>query len=171
MPSSEIILNIPRPLNASGLVCLLILRTSRGSKTTSPRPIKLCARHLSHHRTQSRRYRDALSPASKRIHHRLPRPLPERLVELIAMVLGQVIPHKRLTAVLVHPLKNLETSIASTSREPSLQPPSEAVSRPRHTLYAAAYPNPGNSDSILVDSGAPAFSLKITPLSTAAEFT
>lgn len=41
-PSSPIILNRPRPLKASGFVCRLILSTSRGSRTISPIPIKLC---------------------------------------------------------------------------------------------------------------------------------
>lgn len=40
-PSSATILRTPRPLKASGLVCRLILRTSKGSRTTSPTPIRL----------------------------------------------------------------------------------------------------------------------------------
>lgn len=41
MPSSATIRNTPRPRNASGFVCRLILRTSRGNKTISPTPIIL----------------------------------------------------------------------------------------------------------------------------------
>lgn len=41
IPSSATILNTPRPLNDSGLVCRLILRTSRGNKTISPTPMML----------------------------------------------------------------------------------------------------------------------------------
>jgi hypothetical protein len=40
-PSSLTILTTPRPRNASGFVCLLILRTSRGSRTISPIPMIL----------------------------------------------------------------------------------------------------------------------------------
>lgn len=38
IPSSEMILNSPRPRKASGLVWRLILRTSRGKRTISPIP-------------------------------------------------------------------------------------------------------------------------------------
>lgn len=38
IPSSEMILNRPRPRKASGLVWRLILRTSRGRRTISPIP-------------------------------------------------------------------------------------------------------------------------------------
>ena len=40
-PSSRTILTTPRPRNASGFVCLLILRTSRGRRMISPIPIML----------------------------------------------------------------------------------------------------------------------------------
>jgi hypothetical protein len=40
-PSSLTILSTPRPRNASGFVCRLILRTSSGRRTISPIPIKL----------------------------------------------------------------------------------------------------------------------------------
>lgn len=46
-PSSPIILRTPRPRKASGLVWRLILRTSRGSRTISPIPIKLSKLYIS----------------------------------------------------------------------------------------------------------------------------
>lgn len=103
-PSSFTILTTPRPRNASGFVCLLIFKTSRGSRIISPIPITLnqvCkplhSQHIAHRNL----------PSGKGRHHRLSSLLPKCSIESRDMVLLEVIPNERLSSILVNSLQNL----------------------------------------------------------------
>lgn len=110
MPSSEMILNRPRPRKASGFVWRLIFKTSRGRRTISPIPIKLV--HQTSHqyhaaREKNRIVRDPFLPSSGGVHNCLSGPLSKRIVKVGTVVLSQVIARKWLATVLVNSLHNL----------------------------------------------------------------
>lgn len=112
IPSSEMILNSPRPRNASGFVWRLILSTSSGSRMISPIPIKLV---VSMHYTSSGW--SLHLPSGSRVHNSLPGPPSERIVKVRAVVLGQVVPGERLAAVLVDALEDLVARGVAQPRE------------------------------------------------------
>lgn len=100
MPSSATILNTPRPRNASGFVCRLILRTSRGKRTISPIPMMLqCFR-----KSRNVVTRGAHVPACGCRHHGLASTFSECPVELVAVVEGKVVANKGLATIFVDSL-------------------------------------------------------------------
>lgn len=69
-------------------------------------PIKL-AHIISLHSDASNLFAEGLSPASSCVHDGLARSLSKSIVESVAVVLGEVVTDKGLTAVLVDSLENL----------------------------------------------------------------
>lgn len=104
IPSSATILKTPRPLNASGFVCRLIFRTSKGSRIISPMPMILM-----HRVSATRADWDNISviPSSCRVHYCLSRTLAECIVEFAPVMKCQIISHERLSSILVYPLQDL----------------------------------------------------------------
>jgi hypothetical protein len=94
---------------------------------------------------------DSNDRACSRVHNCLAVAFAKCAVEASAVVRRQILPDEGLATELVHSLEDL---LLSTTAEPS---------RTRtHTLYAAAYPRPGNSDKNRPGTDAPALSLKTT---------
>ena len=83
IPSSATILKTPRPLNASGFVCRLIFKTSRGNRMISPMPIIL-AYQVSSTRDDSENI--SVIPSSCRVHYCLSRTLAKCIVELASVM-------------------------------------------------------------------------------------
>lgn len=121
MPSSATILRKPRPLNASGLVCLLIFSTSKGNKAISPMPTKLETRtekvRTGRHSRLCCRLSANVLPASSCVHHGLAGLFTECRCEHWLVVVVQEIVDKRLTTKLVDTLSNLVPSSKSKTRE------------------------------------------------------
>ena len=152
-PSSRTILTTPRPRNASGFVCRLILRTSRGSRTISPIPITL----------EPKSVNVPLTPRS------VPTFLPtnasspsQSLVRKLYQIQCRGFSQGNLGRMVVHHIYTLVVKPASISKNP----PSGTFPL---TLYPAAYPRPGNNEKNFVPTGAAAFSLKMTELSCDAD--
>lgn len=106
-PSSFTILTTPRPRNASGFVCLLIFKTSRGRRTISPIPITL---NQEREPVPFRWEINRNIPSGKRGHHRLSSLLSKCWSKCRDMVLLEVIPNEGLSTILVNPLQNLPSS-------------------------------------------------------------
>lgn len=108
-PSSATILRTPRPRKASGLVWRLILRTSRGSRTISPIPIRLSQVNTDFSILQRKSVVFSLinSPASSRVHNSLARLLAKSGLKILSIVLAQEVARNGLPAILVYSLEHL----------------------------------------------------------------
>ncbi|OWZ34351.1 hypothetical protein C347_01735 [Cryptococcus neoformans AD2-60a] len=144
IPSSVTSLSRPRPRIESGLVCILILRTSSGRRTccacwmfvyavkkrekltTSPIPVRLLANPYQYafqraRQTQSneKQQQDKTQNSRSRssVHHHTTPLVPESRLEPSTAILVNQIPEPRLTAKLVHPLGDFVSGGVSQSGE------------------------------------------------------
>ena len=119
--SSVIIRNTPRPRNASGLTCILILRTSRGSRTLCDMTLFVSLSVVWWRDSQLLRYpliyRETISYMSiylkgessrscTSLDHHFPFPFTERIRELRLIMGGDEIVEYGLTTKFVYPLCN-----------------------------------------------------------------
>lgn len=95
------------------------------------------------------------------MHYRLSVSFAKASIERISVILGEVIPNKGLSAVFVNSLEHLYCHQSHVY-----------ISQVEHpTLYAAAYPSPGNNEIARFGIDAVAFSLNMTELSCETEVT
>lgn len=110
-PSSLMIFRMPRPRKASGFVCRLILRTSRGNRMISPMPMRLANPLCQHSLYSLANFNHGqiwqISPSRGRVHNSLARFLAKRILKVLAVVLAQEVARHGLAAVLVYPLQHL----------------------------------------------------------------
>ena len=107
-PSSAMILKSPRPRNASGFVCRLILRTSKGRRKISPIPIKL----------QIRRVINEEMPSCCCMEHGFACPLAKCRIKISSVMFREIVSHPKLPAVLVYSLRYLSMSIVYGESQP-----------------------------------------------------
>jgi hypothetical protein len=154
-PSSLTILKTPRPRKASGFVCLLIFRTSRGRRTISPIPMILETKKVSRYQNYS---------PSKLTFQQRRTSLPSR-----SSLRRSARMCHRGSSPGSHGRKAVHRTCISVAGPSGSQYQHSNRVHSFLTLYPAAYPRPGNREKNFFPTGAAALSLKMTVFRCEAE--